>query len=216
MSNLKPFKLSKSVIALLFLGLLMSSCYKSPSTEDLTYDFVVATEYDSYANFSNYLTYSISDTIAKISGNPNDSIITGTTALSLVNEIKSQMDKRGYTFVERDKNPDLALIASVIETTNVQPTCQGWWGGYPGYYPTGWWGWPNYGYWYPFCSYYLYDSGSFIIDMFDLKNTEENQNVKALWHSVSFGVLSSYDQTNLNLTSDAINQSFDQSPYIQR
>ena len=93
--------------------------------------------------------------------------------------------------------------------------CYGWWWGYPGYYPPLWWGYPGYGYYYPYCNYYSYDTGSLNVELFDLENASENQNIRAIWNNINFGVMSRYEQTNVNRALESIDQAFDQSPYIQ-
>ncbi|MDA8596264.1 DUF4136 domain-containing protein [Flavobacteriaceae bacterium] len=204
------------LIAVLLVGaFVVASCYKNPDLDKLQYDFVVATDYDEEADFSSYMTYYISDTIATITDNPRDSILVGEGATQIVNRIKSHMDSRGYQFVGIDQNPDLAMITSVIQTKNLGSVCSGWWWGYPGYYPPWWWGYPSYGYYYPFCSYYTYDIGTLNVELFDLKNVDSNQNIRVLWNDINFGVLSSYDQTNISRSLDAIDQAFEQSPYLE-
>lgn len=195
---------------------ILTSCFKNPDFDKLQYELVVATDYDDEADFKSYNTYYISDTIVTITDDPNDSIIVGETARTIVNHIKSQMSARGYEFVTLDQNPDLGMITSVIQTKNLGSVCSGWWWGYPGYYPPYWWGYPGYGYYYPFCSYYTYDIGTLNIELFDLQNAEDNQNLRVLWGAINFGILSSYEQTNINRAKDAIDQAFDQSPYIQK
>jgi len=204
------------LFALLILGSMLAvSCYKNPNTEELSYDLVVATDFDDEADFSSYMTYHISDTIINISNKPNDSILVGAVADQIVDRIKEHMNQRGYVFVEKDQDPDLGLMTTIIQNKNLGQVCYGWWWGYPGYYPPYWWGYPGYGYYYPFCSYYSYEIGTLNVEMFDLKNAEENQNIRAIWNDVNFGVMSKYEQTNVNRALESIDQAFDQSPYIQ-
>ena len=204
-----------SFFILMICALCLGSCFKEPNLDKLDYELVVATDYDVSGDFSAYQSYFISDTLINISSNPNDSIIVGAEARFIVDKIKREMNARGFQFVSRVDNPDLGILGSVVKDRNFDQVCYGWWWGYPGYYPGGWWGYPGYGYNYPYCSYYQYNTGSLNIEMFDLKNVSSNDNINVLWNSISFGVLSSYEQTNLDRAATSIEQAFEQSPYIQ-
>ncbi len=203
-------------LLLLFCGaLVLSSCFKSPDTSSLSTDLVVATNRDLEVDFNNYTTYHVSDTIPRITDDPTDTIITGPEALEIVNQIRANLDARGYRFVERDQNPDLAVIPAIVRVTNVGTICSGWWWGYPGYWPPGYWR-PGYGYYYPYCGIYSYETGSLNIDLLDLVNAPENNNISATWTSVLFGSLNSNDDVNLDRAIRAIDQAFEQSPYITK
>ncbi|MDO6473736.1 DUF4136 domain-containing protein [Maribacter sp. 1_MG-2023] len=195
-------------------GLFFQSCYKSPTTNSLSSDLVVATNRDLQADYSDYETYHISDTIPRISDSETDTILVGAGADQIIAKIKANLDARGYRFVERSDNPDLAVIPSIIDVEVVNQICSGWWGGYPGYWDPYYWGYPGYGYYYPYCGFYTYDTGSLNVELFDLENADENKNLKAVWGSAMFGILSSSDRTNLTRALTAIDQSFEQSPYL--
>ena len=197
----------------LLLAVLLSSCFSSPDTSSLSTDLVVATDRDLRVDFGEFTTYHISDTIPRITDSPTDTIITGPEALEIVNKIKERLDARGYRFVERDEDPDLAVIPAVVRITNVGRVCSGWWGGYPGYWPPGYWG-PGWGYFWPVCGYYSYETGSLNLDLIDLANASENNAFSVSWTSVMFGSLNSNDDVNLDRALTAIDQAFDQSPYI--
>ena len=194
--------------------LLLSSCFKSPDTSSLSTDFVVATDRDLRVDFGTYATYHISDTIPKITDDPVDTLLVGPEAIQIVDQIKANMDARGYVFVERSQDPDLAVIPAIVRITNIGTVCSGWWWGYPGYWPPGYWGPPGYGYYYPYCGVYSFETGSLNIDILDLANTVQNNNINATWTAVMFGSLNSSDQVNLDRSLTAIDQAFEQSPYI--
>ena len=202
------------LMALIAVVALAASCYSDPAGNSLSSDLVVATDRDLQADYQNFMTYHISDTIPNITDDRNDSILVGQDALEIVNKIKENMNGLGYTFVERDQNPSLGLIPAVVKITNVGGACTGWWGGYPGYWGGGWWGYPGYGYYYPYCGYYSYNTGSLTLDMIDLVNTDETTNLNAVWTSTLFGVLSSSGDTNVDRALKGIDQAFKQSPYL--
>jgi hypothetical protein len=92
----------------------------------------------------------------------------------------------------------------------------GWWWGYPGY-PGGCWYWGCYPPYYPIHpTVYQYTVGDFILETFDVKNVESNNNLQAIWLVQLSGVLSSTQTTNIERTVDGINQAFIQSPYIKK
>jgi Domain of unknown function (DUF4136) len=206
--------MKRILVALLLIGSIIS-CRKTPDTSQLTNKFVVITNRDPNANFSSYKTFTISDTVAYISNTPSaDSIIVGAPALALVNAVKTNMVNRHYTFVPRSGTFDLGLKITALKQLNtgvVYPP--GWWWGY--------WGYPGYCYWGcypPYWGYpvaYAYNVGDLIVEMIDVKNAGTNHNLKRIWIQEAGGVLSSTSQTNLDLSVEAINQAFTQSPYIQ-
>lgn len=204
----------KKLLVLCCITIALSSCYKTPDTSSLSNDLVVATNRDLRVDFNDFTTYYISDTIPRITDSTTDTILVGPEALEIVNKIKENLDARGYQFVDLDQDPDLAVIPAVIRVTAVGTVCTGWYYGYPGYYPPGYWG-PYYGgYYYPYCGYYSYDTGSLNIDLMDLLNSEINNNISATWTATMFGSLNSSDEVNLDRALTAIDQAFDQSPYI--
>lgn len=205
-------------LAFAFIAVLLHACYSSPDLSSLSNDLVVATEVDTEIDFTNYQTYYLSDTISVVRNSINiDSILVPPESTPMINKIVENMTARGYT---RDTNPanietvDIAVASSIIRITNTGQSCWGWWGGYPGYWPPWYWG-PGYGYYYPYCSYYKYDTGTLLLEYGDIKNKEDNRRVNIIWNSAMFGVLSSYEQTNINRAVKAIDQAFEQSPYIE-
>lgn len=208
----------KTFLVILFVSVLFS-CRKEPDTEDLKLEQVVATDRDLAANFSSYATYFISDTVSIVASVSADSILTGPMALQLVTAVKTNMNARGYTFKTRAQGlPDLGLRLTVIKDITRTAICGGWWDGWYGYYPPWYWGcYYCGGYYYPWCTTYTYTVGTSTLYMFDVKNQGANHNLRALWGATSFGVFStSNNQTNADLTTNAINQAFTQSTYLKK
>src|SRR6187401_491102 len=97
-------------LLVLFSVSVLFSCRKEPSTEDLKLEQVVATDRDLSANFSNYATYFISDTVSVVASASTDSILTGPMAKQMVKAVKDNMNARGYTFKPRAQGlPDLGF-----------------------------------------------------------------------------------------------------------
>src|SRR3954471_9507479 len=100
-------------------ALVFFSCRKLPNTEDLTAVPLVQTTKASTANFANYKTYYMPDTISLTTDNPLDSIWVGNDALQLINAAKANMAKAGYTFVDRKNKPDIGLVLYAIKNLNI-------------------------------------------------------------------------------------------------
>ena len=198
---------------------LLNSCNRSPDLGALSAELVVATETDTEADFNDYQTYYLSDTIRIVTNKINSDSILVEEVSDIIDEIESNMANRGYI---RSKNPqhvitkivDLAIAPSIIRVTNTGQTCSGgWWGGYPGYYPP--WGWGGGGYYYPYCSTYKYDTGTLSLEMGDLTNPDPIGRIPSVWNAAMFGVLSKYDTTNIARAVRSVTQAFEQSPYIK-
>ena len=208
----------KTFLVILLVSVLFS-CRKEPNSEDLKLEQVVATDRDLAANFSNYATYFISDTVSIVAATSTDSILTGPMALQLVNAVKTNMNSKGYTFKPRSAGlPDLGLRLTVIKDITRTAVCGGWWDGWWGYYPPWYWGcYYCGGYYYPWCTTYTYTVGTSTLYLFDIKNQGANHNIRALWGATMFGVFSTTNnQTNADLTTTAINQAFKQSTYLKK
>ncbi len=111
---------------------LSPACRKSPDTSQLSAEFVVQTSRDPEADFGNYQTYYISDTIALATTNPNDTIWFDNESKQLIDAVKANMSEMGYTLVPRGSNPDLGLGLTAIKDLNLGVVYPGWWWGYWG------------------------------------------------------------------------------------
>jgi hypothetical protein len=189
-----------------------ASCQKVPDYGQLSSAFIVSTNFDKTATFNSYKTYYLSDTVFNLGGTGADTIILNNSSAQLVAAVKTNMTNRGYTFASRLLKPDLGLRLGVVKVTNIN-VYPGWWDGYPGWFPY-WWG-GYYPYYYPWTTVYTYDTGTVILDMYDLKNARTTRQYKVIWNSTSFGALGSDPTGNLNRGINALNQGFTQSPYVK-
>ncbi len=189
----------------------LSDCRKTPDFSQLSDNFVTATNRDKAADFSAFKTYYISDTIKYIGGVGDDSIIVGNDADQIIQTVKDNMGSRGYIFIPRNANPDLGLTLTAIKDLNViVDYYPGWWDPYWGCY---WYYW-CYPYYYPWTAVYTYTVGTVILNMYDLQNATKNLQLKAIWNITALGALGT-GTPNVKLGKDAINQGFEQSPYVQ-
>jgi hypothetical protein len=207
----------KKYVVLLVLPLLFLGCQTEPEQVKLLDELVVATNYDTNADFTSYSTYAIpTDTIGFFSNTSNDTIITQQRSdypRPIIEKIKANMNARGYTQVAKDQNPDLGVSIVVVNDFDIfqqviYPDYYGSGGYYSGYYGYNSW------YGYPYVNTYAYNTGVLIIELVDLKNRTSNNSVKVIWDAYLGDV---YSTMNLiPQTEKGIDQAFQQSPYLTR
>ncbi|MCC8153639.1 MAG: DUF4136 domain-containing protein [Tannerellaceae bacterium] len=200
--------------------LICFACQKDPDTSKLDSDFPVITDHDTKADFSNYATYYIPDSVLIINGNERATYWTDNEAETIIDAFIRNMDSRGYTQVNNRANADLGSQVSYIEDLyhiygyDDYPY---WWWGYPDYWGPGYWGsWG--GWYYPYPVYYQYNVGSLLAELIDLDKVQARADNKlpVLWTAYMSGLLSSSDRVNVQLTVRGIDQAFAQSPYIKK
>ncbi|MFO7256560.1 MAG: DUF4136 domain-containing protein [Bacteroidota bacterium] len=202
----------KVVLLMVCVAAMSWGCEPQPDDLKLFDQFVVSTNRDANADFGSYLTYFMqSDTIGLVSNIPNDdTIIVGSYyARPVVNQVKSNLNARGYQSVDSDENPDLAVKAYVVKDLNifqdyVYP---------PGYYYPGY-GYYSYYYYPPYVQTYAYNTGVLVVEIIDLKNITPQNEVAVIWTAHLGDVFSSVDL--VQQTIEAIDQAFQQSTYITR
>jgi len=204
----------KKITLFFFASLIIfGSCRKTPDFDQLSYQFLVSTSLDKTADFGSYKTFFISDTVVYIGGVGSDSILVGPAADSLTKTVKDNLIARGYTLVSRDARPDLGLTLTAIKDINVVvASYPGWW---DPWYGGCYWYYYCYGYYYPWSTVYTYTTGTMMLNMYDLKNADHNEQLKGIWNTTALGALGSSVSTNLSLGIESINQGFEQSPYLR-
>lgn len=200
--------------------LLFNSCRKDV-LNNLTAEEsrIYITKRDSTADFSSFRTFSIVDSVAVIeNGEAHKDLNQGDARL--IQLITQQMESRGYAPVGKDQEPDLGINVTRISNTylNVVQNPYSWWN-FPGYWNTGYWGYPGYdyyfppmyGYYYPPFQYYHSQEDIMAIDIIDLKNAQKDGKLEGIWSATlkGEGVLNSgnYEQQ--------VKAVFDQSPYLK-
>lgn len=192
--------------------LLGAACEPKPDNLKLLDEFVVSTNYDPQADFESYATYAIpDDTIGFSSNNSLDTIIVQRESdfpRPVLEAIRAQLNTRGYQRVDRTANPDLGINVTLVNDYNLFQQVV-----YPGGYYSGYYG---YGSWYyqPYINTYAYNTGVLIIEIVDLKNKTPDNKVKIIWNCYMGDVYSSFDP--VQQAEDGIEQSFIQSPYVER
>ena len=208
-------------IGWIYAGLVLVAvgCEAPIDNRKLLDELVVTTNYDPEADFGEYATYAIpTDTIGfSTNTDPNDTIIIQSEnnyPRPVLDAIRANLEDRGYTRVDRTANPDLGINVTLVNDYSVfqQVTYPG---GYYGGYYSGYYGYGSY-YSYPYVNTYAYNTGVLIIEIIDLKNPIQNK-VKVIWSSYMGDIYSANDGGDLILQSEkGVDQSFIQSPYIQK
>lgn len=200
--------------ALALLVLALAGCGKSAlnhlSPEESR---IYITNRDSTANFADYKTFSIVDSVAVIQNSQqSDRELTDGDA-RLLQLVTDQMTSRGYIKVSSDQHPDLGINVSRISNSylNVVQYPYDWWNN-PAYWDGGYWGYGGYGYYFPpTFGYYQTREDILTIDVIDLKNAQKEQQLTGVWNATLKGeqVL---DPDNYPTEITAV---FDQSPYLK-
>ena len=209
-----------SVLSVLFVLFLSTSCQKDPDMSKLDDNFMVYTDYDKKENFSEFSTYYIPDSILLISDSKEAKYWKDDNALNIIDTYVKNMDERGYTRVEEKEDADLGIQVSYVEDSYYFTGYSNpyWWWDYPGYWYPGYWG----GYWgggwyYPYSVVYSYNVGSMLAELVNLSApTGQKEKLPVLWSAYMTGLLSGSNRFNTQLAITAVNQAYVQSPYLKK
>lgn len=211
---IKKFQL----LMIALMGAAVISCQKDPSTSDLHKDYLVYTAYDSGTDFADFGTYYIPDSILLIGNSNKTEYWKDANAMQIVNAVVGNMNSRSYTRTEDKEAADLGIQLSYVErvTYFVGYDYPYWWWYYPYYWTPGYWGdWM--GWHYPYHVYYGYTAGSLLMEMVNLEaNGDSGKKLPVIWDSFIGGLLTSNAEVNLQRTLNAVNQAFEQSPYVRK
>lgn len=189
------------------------SCSKDPLA-NLTQEEsrIYITDHDSAANFGNYKTFSISDSVAVINNGQSTKESTATD-LAFINAVKSELQARGFVMVSSSAKPDLGVAVNRIYNTSTGVVSyNNYYDYYGGYWDPFYWGYGGYGYYSPY-SYatYTIKEGAISIDMFDLKNAPVTNRISAVWT----GLIRGSGILNATTASQQVKMLFDQSSYLK-
>jgi hypothetical protein len=196
----------RSFILIGGLGLFLAGCQPVPSAEELNQNLVVETDYDDAVNFADFSTYTLTlDTLGLISNTTNDTLQLGSFARDVTTRIKANMDARGYTYVEKNQNPDLGFVAFIVNDFSIYQTIR-----YPsyggGYYSS------YYGYYYPIINTYASNSTILILQLVDLNTKTAQNQFRLIWRGFIGDLSSSVDPFQKSV--EAVDQAFVQSSII--
>lgn len=190
--------------------MLFSGCKDEPDSLTLYDQLVVSTSYDTTAVFNTFTTYAIpTDTIGFYSNATRDTLLVqGSSSQNypprpLLEQIRKNLDARGYTRVNKNANPDVGINVYVLDNLSFYQQVN-----YPYYY-----GYSSY-YYYPYVSTYAQNTASLIIEMVDLRNVSPDNKVRVVWTTYMGDLYKAVDRRQQSL--DGIDQAFVQSPYLDK
>lgn len=197
----------KASFLLLIAGLGLMSCSKDPIS-DLSNEesLVYITNHDRSANFSQYKTFSIVDSVLIVENNRAGTSLDDIDR-AMLQRLITNMQSMGYKYVSRKDNPDVGINVSWITNTylNVYQPLSSYYGGY----------WGGYGYGYPsYYNYYETSESSWMISMLDFKNpktTASGKTFNVIWDAQIRGAAIG-DQNLIDKMADSI---FGQSGYLK-
>ena len=202
-----------TLVGLLAISVSYTSCTKDPVTNLSNEESrIYITDHDSSVNFSNYNTYSISDSVAVID-NGNSSRELNAIDQAYIDAVKKYMNQAGYTLVSKKENPDLGVdVTHIINTSTGVISYGDYWYDYGGYWDPYYWGYPDYGYYIPYAySIYQVKEGALSIDILDLKNATENNNINIIWT----GLIRGSGILDASVADSQVKALFDQSSYLK-
>jgi len=203
-SKLKMLKITSLLI--LFAAIGFSSCSNDPISDLSTEETLVyLTNRDKTADYAQYKTFSIVDSVLVVENNRSGTALTEIDR-DLLQRIVTNMQSLGYTYVSPKSNPDVGINAAWVTNTQLNVVSQ------PSYYGN-YWGGGGYGYGYP--SYYQYYETSesyWLISMVDFKNPNTvDKTYKVIWDAQIRGAGIGSTQ----LIDNMVDSIFSQSSYLK-
>lgn len=196
--------------------LVLASCRKN-AIDNLSNgeNVVYITKYDSAANFSNYQTFRIADSVSIIQNGRLANREKGAYDTALINAMSDAMVQQGFVKqTDMDVKPDIGINVSILTTSYTGiVSYDDYWGYYDSYWDPYYWGYGGYGYYFPYSfGIYTYEEGAISIDMIDLKNPDTGNNqLRTLWTGLVRGS-GIFNTSNINTMVKSL---FSQSPYLQ-
>lgn len=174
---------------------------------------------DASVNFSDFKTYFLLDTLQLIIKDTVSINKDYLTERLIIQTIDSNLQNYGFAKVNKDQNPDVAVVASVLRfkesvPLSYSPTLFG--PGVFGYASSSEFGFPGYQYSAPDnFGFYSFDVGSLTIDMLDLKNAPSAGKLNVIWNGIIAGSANDSLVANPQRVITGINVLFQQSPYLK-
>ncbi|PIB35419.1 hypothetical protein BFP72_08430 [Reichenbachiella sp. 5M10] len=196
------------MVLVAFAMLLLGGCYPEGPNHAEELD-VVYTTYDESFDFASQSTYAMPDKIVidiEIERNGDTTLVymKDKYAQDIFTEIEDNMQDYGWTKVASNESPDMIIMPAGMSNTNY---FYNYW--YDWWYPYDWWGW----YYPPYYSVSSYTVGTLVLVMAHPDEDSPIGQSQAPWVSVSNGILNyNYDVSRVT---HAIDQSFEQSPYLK-
>ncbi len=189
----------------------LSGCYPGEALTTSELD-IIYTEKSESADFTNYLTYTMPDTIAIYKPEDDDFDLTPSEQAGIIQRIKDNMDDLGYDFVDPNDataEVDLIVFPEILIANHSQVgSCWTCWGGW---YP--WW--PGWGWYPPYPPSYVvrFQSGTILMNIIDVDSEpSDDDQIETEWTAAINGLMRS--GLSDSQIYGYIDQAFTQSPYL--
>ncbi|HZY78163.1 MAG TPA: DUF4136 domain-containing protein [Cyclobacteriaceae bacterium] len=200
----------RNVIVILSIFTLLG-CGTQPQLSELVNDMVVLTNFPDNVDYKQYVKYAMPlDTIGLSSNTSTNEYLANDYAKMITNQIKRNLDQTNHTWVADDKDADFGVSVLVVNDLSV---FQSFYPG-PGYYYPSYYGYGGYGGYYGgygYSTYNYFQQAILVIEFVDLKNSNGTESI---WVANIGDLINSYDTSQK--TKEAIDQAFDQSPFLER
>jgi len=211
-------------------ALYLASCFSYPDSSERLNDDVVFTGHSKESDFGKFTTFAV-DPIVHVATVGDDNKITTSDTDSkyggqVISHVTKLLEDRGFQQVDAAEDPDLGVSVTGISGEQSGNVTGGYWSGYYSSY----WGFPGYSYYYPYSTYYTYQTGTLVIDMADLAggrdllaavdpnaDDPEPGGLAVVWGMIAYKAYVSDDNASrVDAATTAIDQAFHQSPYLTR
>ena len=209
----------KKILFISTLVLLAVACQKEPYPQDGDNEYLVYTAPAKDADFSDYATFDIADSLLVIGQSAKPEYSQSNNALALIQAFRTNMEKLGYIYTPDNPDADLGIqLTYMIKTERFLQYYNDpyWWLDYPGYWSPGYWGdW--YGFYYPRPMVYSYSTNALLADMVDLTAEQgDGKSLEIIWAVYIGGPAGPNVSYDVQRMKDSINQAFAQSPYLKK
>ncbi|HEY6878108.1 MAG TPA: DUF4136 domain-containing protein [Polyangiales bacterium] len=194
---------------------LFAACQGMPGVDERFEENVVVTTGDVDASFAAYQTFAVSPIAAAhvdLRGGAQTRILDGGFAAELAAHAAQLMSERGYRRVELDQSPELGLGIGLLEGIKTATVTSDAFGASYGAS----FGFPGAGYYYPYSFTYFYRAGALTMVLLDLKRAPVDASVPAIWSSIVYRAFPPEQPLDQVRVGDALQQAFQQSPYLHR
>lgn len=209
----------KKILLISALALLAVACQKEPYPQDGDSEYLVYTSPAKDADFSDFTTFDIADSLLIIGQSAKPEYSQSNNALAIIQAFRTNMEKLGYIYTPSNPDADLGIqLTYMIKTERFVQYYNDpyWWLDYPGYWSPGIWGdW--YGYYYPRPMVYSYSTNALVADMVDLTAEQgDGKSLEVIWSVYIGGPAGPSAAYDVQRMKEATDQAFAQSPYLKK
>ena len=209
----------KKILLISALALLAAACQKEPYPQDGDSEYLVYTSPAKDADFSDFTTFDIADSLLIIGQSAKPEYSQSNNALAIIQAFRTNMEKLGYIYTPSNPDADLGIqLTYMIKTERFVQYYNDpyWWLDYPGYWSPGIWGdW--YGYYYPRPMVYSYSTNALVADMVDLTAEQGGgKSLEVIWSVYIGGPAGPSAAYDVQRMKEATDQAFAQSPYLKK